>query len=229
MVAVAKLQLAMTLPLAESIVGGALGRPSKMPGLSWGISAAECKRGGELKTVAGTVCASCYADNRGHYGCQTVVDAHRRRLDALEHPRWVDAMAFMINIWGVQWFRWFDSGDLQSFEHLAKICNVCRKTSRTKHWLPTHETVLIGEYLETRRFPANLTVRISADYVGQPAGESWGLPTSTVHVRKDGPVPALSGRRKDSIECLAHKWANHCGHCRACWEPRVANVSYPKH
>lgn len=209
------------------IVGGDLGSPSKMPGMSWGISAAECNRGSELKSEPGSVCAVCYADNRGHYGCTTVVNAHRRRLRGLDHPRWVEAMAFLINVWGVQWFRWFDSGDLQSFEHLAKICAVCRKTSRTRHWLPTHERELVREYLETRRFPSNLTVRISADYIGQPPGDSFGLPTSTVNVRKGEPVQV--GRRKDSIECRAYTRGNHCGHCRACWDQRVPNVSYPKH
>jgi hypothetical protein len=228
MKAIAKLRLAMTLPLAENIVGGALGRPSKMPGLSWGISAAECNRGSELREQEDSVCASCYA-HKGHYTCPSVVGAHERRLAGISHDRWEEAMAFMINCWGVQHFRWFDSGDLQSYEHLAKICRICIGTRRTRHWLPTHEVNLVAEYLETRRFPSNLTVRLSADFVGgQPIG-TLGLPTSTVHAKKGNPVPAASGRRKDSIECLAHNRGNHCGHCRACWDRRVKNVSYPKH
>lgn len=218
----------MTLPEAERIVGGALGRPSKMPGRAWGISSAECDRGSKLRDVDGTICQVCYAA-RGHYMCGSVVAAHERRLAAIDDPRWVEAMAFQINVLGVEYFRWFDSGDIQSLDHLEKIVEVCLRTRRCSHWLPTHEVGRVGAYLDEWELPDNLCVRISADFIEDRPHETWGLPTSTVHLHKGEPVPSASGNRKESIECTAYLRDNHCGHCRACWEPAVQNVSYPKH
>jgi hypothetical protein len=220
----------MTLPEAIRIVGSKLGSPSKMPVgcRSWGISAKECDVGGELKLIEGTVCAICYADH-GHYTCPSVVNAHARRIASIDDPLWVEAMAYMINVLGVDWFRWFDAGDIQSVEHLEKIVNVCLRTRTCNHWLPTHEVGRVGEFLEEWELPSNLCVRISADYVEDRPHETWGLPTSTVHLHKGEPVPSASGNRKESIECTAYKRDNHCGQCRACWEPAVLNVSYLKH
>lgn len=222
------LPLAMNMPLAVSIVGSTLGHASKMPGRTWGISAKDCNAGSKIALTPGTVCASCYA-RRGHYTAGSVVRAHERRLAAISDPRWAEAMAYLINTLGVEWFRWFDAGDIQSIEHLDKIFQVCAKTPNTNHWLPTHEVFLVGGFLKSREVPQNLCIRISADYVEDRPYETFGLPTSTVHLHKGEPVPSASQKRSESIECTAYKRENHCGSCRACWEPAVLNVSYPKH
>ncbi len=223
------LPMAMSLAKAYGIVGSKLARPSKMPGYSFGISAKECQRGGELRHVAGTVCERCYA-MRGRYTCGTVVRAHARRLASLDHPRWVEAMAFLIYVHGAEYFRWFDSGDLQSLEHLANICAVCHRTPSTRHWLPTHEPGIVGRYLERRALPRNLVVRISADFIeDRPTTPTHGLPTSTVHRHKGEPVPSASGDPRESVECKSYLRENRCAQCRACWDPRVANISYPQH
>jgi hypothetical protein len=187
-----------------------------------GISAHACDRGSLLAQVPGTVCAKCYA-KRGHYTCGGVNRCHDRRLEGLGHPQWVDAMAFMLEIYDERWFRWFDSGDLQSLEHLENIVEVCKRTPSCRHWLPTHETYIVGEFLETREFPSNLTVRISADYIeSKPTAPTWGLPVSTVHKYRGEPVPG-------STECKSWTRENRCGPCRACWNPKVDAVSYHTH
>jgi hypothetical protein len=219
----------MTVPLAQEIVGGPLGQTGKMPGPSWGISATECQRGATLASVPDSICSRCYA-NRYRYLTGSVRTSHNRRLAALDHPRWVEAMAFLIHCYANDGpFRWFDSGDLQSPQHLAMIVDVCRKTPRVAHWLPTKEPVMIRAYLDADgSFPPNLCIRISADLIeDRPTTPTWGLPTSTVHRYRGEPVPAASGKRKESIECRAHARGGACGPCRACWDPRVRNVSYP--
>jgi len=225
-----QLPIAMTLPRARQIIGSDLGNASKMPGRSYGISALDCNRGSELAQIEGTVCERCYA-RRGHYTCKRVAGAHERRIAAIDHPQWVDAMVFLINVYGERHFRWFDSGDLQSLSHLERIVEVCEHTPSTKHWLPTHEGSLVGTFLERGgRIPSNLTIRISADYIeDRPTTPTWGLPTSTVHRFKGEPVPAADGDRRKSVECRAYERANRCGQCRACWDPRVDNISYHQH
>jgi hypothetical protein len=51
--------------------------------------------------------------------------ALERRLDS-QDPRWVTAMVALIK--DQDWFRWHDSGDIQSLEHLKNIFEVCKLT-----------------------------------------------------------------------------------------------------
>jgi len=66
---------------------------------------------------------------KGRYRFKNVKDALQRRMDSLDHPQWVQAMVVLID--KQPWFRWHDSGDLQSLEHLEKIFEVCRLTPET--------------------------------------------------------------------------------------------------
>ncbi len=215
----------LTVPEAEAIIGGSLSHPSKMPCPAWGISAYECRRGGELAARPGTVCSQCYA-RRGNYLGRSVITAHERRLAALAHPLWTEAMAFLINAYARgNFFRWFDSGDLHGPAHLDAILWIARKTPTVSHWLPTRETGIVRGRLAD--IPSNLTVRISADVIGKAAQRAMGIPTSTVHRDPGRPVRTGTARKNDSIECLAYLRGDHrCGPSRACWSPKVRNVSY---
>ena len=122
----------MQLKEAKKITGG-LSSPSKMPGYAYNLPAWKCVTGVKLQAVEGSVCSGCYA-MKGRYRFQNVKDAMQRRLDRLHHPRWVDAMVTLIDQQPV--FRWHDSGDLQSVQHLKNIFEVCNRTPGTMHWLP---------------------------------------------------------------------------------------------
>lgn len=214
----------LTVPIAEAIIGGSLSHPSKMPCPAWGVSADACRRGSRLALKPGTVCAACYA-RRGHYTGASVSAAHERRLAALAHPLWPDAMAVLVDAYcRGAYFRWFDAGDLQSLDHLEQILWIARRTPTVRHWLPTHETGIVRHRLDA--IPSNLTIRISADLIGAPATNALGLPTSTVHRDVASPVRPTRSKRSASIECLAYLRGHRCGSCRACWSPKVANVSY---
>ena len=68
---------------ALKIIGGSLSKPSKMPGWSIGLPAKECKTGGKLQAVPGSVCFDCYA-LKGCYVFKVVQDAQYRRLAAIK-------------------------------------------------------------------------------------------------------------------------------------------------
>ena len=70
---------------ALKIIGGSLSKPSKMPGWSIGLPAKECKTGGKLQKVPGSVCYDCYAI-KGCYVFKVVQDAQYRRLAAIKEP-----------------------------------------------------------------------------------------------------------------------------------------------
>ena len=187
-----------------------LSKPGKMPGFAYSTPAHECKTGTKLRAVKGSVCANCYAYERGRYRFQNVKDAQYKRFAALKHPLWAPAMALQINSKKVKYFRWHDSGDVQNLDHLNKIFEVCKLTPDVKHWLPTREA-WTKDHLASK--PDNLVIRFSPPMIGQ-RNDSW--PNSSMVVLKDASCPAPSQGGK-------------CGDCRQCWDPAVQVVSYGKH
>ena len=195
---------------ALQIIGGSLSKPSKMPGWSIGLPAKECKTGGKLQAVPGSVCFDCYA-MKGCYVFKVVQDAQYRRLAAIKHPLWVGAMAHLINSKKANVFRWHDSGDVQDEEHLIKIFAVCKLTPKIKHWLPTREAWIKAFLPEC---PENLVIRFSAPMVDQEAPASW--PNSSEVVTAGATCPAA---QQD----------NECRDCRACWDATIKTIKYGKH
>ena len=193
---------------ARAITGG-LSKPSKMPGPAYNLPAVACITGAKLAKVPGTVCYGCYA-LKGRYRFSNVRLALAKRLQALPHPRWVDAMVTLIS--GEEVFRWHDSGDLQSVQHLKNIFEVCNKTPETRHWLPTREAKFLP--LNTDSIPKNLIIRMSSHRIDQKPVKFWPW-TSTVST--------------GAFTCPASKQGNECKSCRNCWDRSIANVSYPKH
>ena len=194
---------------AWALVGG-LSKPSKMPGWSIGIPAAECKTGAKLRLIPDSVCEGCYA-LKGCYVFAVVQKAQYKRLEAIQHPEWVEAMATLINSKKPDVFRWHDSGDVQDLDHLEKIFKVCELTPEKRHWMPTREA-WIKDHIH--KAPANLVVRFSSPMVDQGPVKSWPN-TSTVSTK--------------SRTCPAPDNNNECGDCRACWDPLVKNIEYGKH
>lgn len=197
----------------DKITGG-LSNPSKMPGYAYGLPAKECKVGSKLVDIAGSVCSKCYA-LKGRYGFANVQTAQYRRFEAIRHPKWVDAMVASITKRGDEYFRWHDSGDLQDMEHLTKIVEIARRCHKVKFWMPTREKALIRDFEAAGGvMPINLVVRVSATMIDGPAPLNFKN-TSTVTTGEP--------------TCPAYTQGGVCGTCRACWNPKVKNVSYPKH
>ena len=194
---------------ARKITGG-LSAPNKMPGPSINLPAWNCITGLKLQAVKGSVCAGCYA-MKGRYRFPNVRKAMDRRLTALQDPRWVDAMVTLIT--GEKWFRWHDSGDIQSPEHLKNIFEVCNRTPETRHWMPTREVKFLT-LMDPDVVPKNLIIRISSHMIDQGPVKHWPW-TSTV---------VTSGKT-----CPAAEQGNECKECRACWDCSVKNVAYGKH
>ena len=199
---------------ATLAVGG-LSNTSKMPCKSWGISAKECKTGSKLAKIEGTICNGCYA-LKGAYVWPVVERAHANRLSLINTSSWVENMVTAIN--NAPIFRWFDSGDLQSAEHLEDIVRVVNATPNTRHWLPTHEKKFVSDFTrEHVDFPDNLTVRVSAANVDGAPPKGFKL-TSTVHT--DEPIGQA---------CIAELQGGKCLDCRACWDKSIPNISYHQH
>jgi hypothetical protein len=218
----------IALEMAKRTIGG-LSEPSKMPWYSYSIPAEYCQTGQKLAKVEGSVCADCYAC-RGRYLFGVVRNAMDRRFDTIGNPNWVEDFVETLNRLSVGvpeedlYFRWHDSGDIQSIDHLAHIFQIAERLPHIQFWLPTKEIGYVDSLLKMTdgMMPANLTIRISAAMVDQCNPPlSLGLPVSTVHTEgKLNPQATL---------CEAYTRGGKCGDCRACWNPSVRWVSYPKH
>ena len=218
----------LTVDKALKIVGG-LSKPGKMPGFGWSIPAAECKRGSKLREIVGSACHGCYAC-KGRYSFSNVKKALYRRLEFISNPLWIIAMSFLLK--SQQYFRWFDSGDLQDVDMLNKIHAVCKQSSSCKHWLPTREFSIVKKYLkEGNKIPKNLTIRLSSDMVNEyPKHFIEGVPFSTISTdenvfadyKNPKPYNCPVSFVKELKSCEQAK-------CNKCWDKKVMHINYKKH
>lgn len=216
---------------------GGLTHTSKMPSASYSLPAKACRTGSKLAKVPGSVCAGCYA-LKGRYMLSNVVNAQARRLATIptEHDenawqewenKWARVLAFLgeRNPNGPFW-RWHDSGDVQSFRHLRAIVNVARAVPGVRFWLPTKE---YADVTKLRRdgieIPSNLVIRVSAPMLDRSA------PASYSHVSTVATTPESLAERiaAGSHECPAPSQGGSCGDCRACWSADVREVTYHVH
>jgi len=194
----------MNIPEAVKITGG-LTNTSKMPCYSYGIPADKCNVGSYLRTKKNSVCSKCYA-LKSRYNFSAVKNAYYRRFlsvfDALSdedsEKKWVEAMTYLINAYGSEYFRWHDSGDLYCVEHLEMIMKVVKATPQVKHWIPTLEFGICIDYVKKHgKFSEipNLVVRLSTPIVDATP--------HTVLANTLGCQTSLVTRQKESFK--AHK------------------------
>jgi hypothetical protein len=203
----------MLIKEAIAITGG-LSKPSKMPGPAYNLPAKACLTGAKLVKVRGSTCSGCYALKGNYIRFPAVQKALNRRLKALEDPRWVAGMITLIQ--GRPVFRWHDSGDIQSAQHLTNIFEICKATAATLHWLPTREAQFIKD-LQPEVVPKNLKIVFSDHMNDQAHGVTFWPYTSGV-TTKHG-----------AATCPAPKQGNSCQSCRKCWDRDVKRVIYGKH
>ena len=229
-----------TLKVLKEYVGSDLGRPSKMPGFAWGISAKLCKTGANLAKIKGSVCHKCYA-LRGNYLYESVVTSHNNRIAGYNRNniKWRNAMIELIRKRIPQdspeeskYFRIFDAGDIQSVQMLRDWIFIATQLPDIKFWLPTKEYRIIMAFNEP--IPDNMVIRVSSPNIDQPPlTYAKFTHTSTVHSSHNSEHANRdqSGKfRKDvGFTCEAYTRGGKCDTCRACWDHEITNISYPKH
>jgi len=206
---------------AQSICG-TLTSTSKMPCKSYSLPTEACKTGYEMAKIEGSICSMCYADKGAYKAYQnTIKPSQFARLDSLNDPLWVDGMVALIG--SDPYFRWHDSGDIQSLDHLLKIVSVARLTPQTKHWLPTREYGIVKEYLsQYGDIPDNLIIRLSAMYVNKPV-----IVPKSLQGKKNIAISNVHVLTPIGEPCKAPQQNNACKDCRDCWTTKT--ISYQLH
>lgn len=220
-------------------------RNSKMPGYTYGTSAWFCKTGSKLAKIKGSICSNCYA-MKGRYVIDNVMKSKDMKSYTIEYyddqgdfTPWIIALTQIIKrrctikeIKDKQgdiiltkdntWFRWHDSGDIQSVLHLEAINQIALNCPDVKFWIPTREGKMVKQFLKNNEVASNLCIRISGHIIGKKASDfGTGLPTSSVD---------FEGSKH---HCIAPKQDGACdGHlasCRNCWDSSIPNVNYHQH
>jgi len=204
------------------IIVGGLSDTFKMPCLSYNLPAEECQVGSKLRMIKNSVCSDCYAC-KGHYRFGNVQRALYRRMECMKDPDWMKAMIFLIK--DMPYFRWHDSGDLQSMHHLNQIITICINTPNTKHWLPTRENKIVYNYWKWRseiplnKICPNLCIRLSGLMIDGKAPYTFAKQLG-VEVSEVG---------SNKYTCPASDQGGQCKDCRLCWSQKQFNVVYHQH
>jgi hypothetical protein len=214
-----------------SIITGGITHTSKMPCPSYSLPTVACNTGFRMAQIAGSICNSCYA-NKGNYHryANNIEPAQHARLESINlaiesaeyRAEWLSAMQVLIG--NNKYFRFHDSGDLQSVEHLELYAELARAMPDCRFWLPTREYGIVSAFHALHDIPENLTIRLSAMFTDKPVkipaslSGVKGITASNVHSK----AGAVSG-----AECPAYKQGGQCRDCRTCWTDTA--VSYPLH
>jgi len=223
-----------------------LSQTSKMPCKSWSLQAlTHCNRGQKLACQENAICHSCYA-SKNRYLFKPIKDARQAQYDHWIWTKdldWIDEMTAIIDKtaktdkFGNRYFRWFDSGDLQSVSMLQEIVTIARNLPDIKFWLPTRETGILQEYFDgTRTAPINLLIRVSMDFIDETIAryktvihDEWTdhVTFSTVTTEPDRHQCIQS----DKIIKVKGKEVTIkvCGDCRRCWDRKNEITSYALH
>ena len=167
------------------------------------------------------VCKTCYA-KKGMYRFPVVKNVREYNRDDYRKDDWVDRMVAKVSKF--DYFRWFDSGDIETHELAMKIWQVITRTSSTQHWLPTRSDKIgnidhvlhgIPKSADTKlagitHLP-NVAVRLSADNIGLDKPERSGVNSYVVRqedmfeAKKRGihlcPVTAPGSTQKSCDTC----------------------------
>jgi len=204
-----------------------LSSTSKMPCKSLSLPIEEtCSGRYELNSkILKEICDKCYAAN-GAYNWPPSVNLKKHNLLETHKHDFVNDMIKLLS--KMDYFRWFDSGDVENETMLEKIYQICLDTPNTKHWIPTKSRGLFDQYLwEMLESLPNVKVRYSSP-------SKHGL-----HDDNHGSV-AISDRKEltpDMFLCKAKSIGfkkngkpqpKKCHNCRACWHNKKV-IAYDFH
>ena len=190
------------------------------------------------------VCEGCYA-KKGMYRFPVVKNVREHNAQDYHRDDWVADMIKEVSKY--DYFRWFDSGDIETPELARKISQVTNNTRTTKHWLPTRSDKItkIAEelngyspamlytgngtsqplpYSETLRHSTNVALRPSADNIGLNNNERPGVNS---YVIRD--TDLFEAKRQGIFVCpvTTDKNRTSCDTCTMCYTN--AKVAYLVH
>lgn len=190
------------------------------------------------------VCKGCYA-KKGMYRFPVVKNVREFNKQDYHRADWVDEMVKEVSKF--DYFRWFDSGDIETPELARKISLVINRTRDVLHWLPTRSDKIlkISDVLTNYMAPVsyignggvqhilnnqpllscpNVAVRRSADNIGLDRQERPGVNSFVIN----NTVEDLFKAKQQGIYVCpvgTNPTQKSCGTCTKCYtNDKVAYV-----
>ena len=188
---------------------------------SWSLPAGDSCPGAK----GAEVCEGCYA-KKGMYRFPVVKGVREYNREDYKKDDWVGRMVKQVSKF--DYFRWFDSGDIETKMLLGKIHAVILKTPNVKHWLPTRSDkvfakgVVSGTLHSMCQSVTNVAVRLSADNIGLNNQERPGVNSYVIK-----PEEIFEAKKQGIIVCPVGINPNQksCDTCTACYtDQKVAYV-----
>ncbi len=176
------------------------------------------------------VCEGCYA-KKGMYRFPVVKNVREHNKQDYHRDNWVDDMVKEVSKY--DYFRWFDSGDIETPELATKIRQVVSATQGVKHWIPTRSDkilkikVVLDGIIPPHTSIGNfvgVAVRPSADNIGLNNNERPGVNS---YVIRD--TDLFEAKRQGIFVCpvTTDKTRTSCDTCTMCYTN--AKVAYLVH
>ena len=204
-----------------------LSKTSKMPCKSISLPIEEtCKGRYKLNSkILKEICEKCYA-GKGAYNWPPSVKLKNHNLVETRKHNFVPDMIKLLS--KMDYFRWFDSGDIENEIMLEKLYQICLETPNTKHWIPTKSRDLFDQYLwEMLEALPNVKVRFSSPSKNGKYDNIHGSTAISDKSQLDGNL-FLCKAKSIGFKKNGKPNPKKCHNCRACWHnPRP--IAYEVH
>lgn len=168
----------------------------------------------------------CYA-RKGTQQIAVVQAAYYRNLRLYndDPDEFFEQVYYKIKFSGLPLVRWFDSGDLPSYDFLERVVELCKRTPTAKHMMFTKKYDLVNQYLDVyKTLPDNLNIMFSAWDKLWDVPNPYGLGVAYVDFDDKRMNPDFP---KNTFVCPGKE--STCSMCRACWNKKLKAVLFKQH
>ena len=127
------------------------------------------------------VCGSCYAKS-GFYHIPVVKNVREHNKEVYKQEDFVSKMIKIIG--SDKYFRFFDSGDIETPLLAAKLYDICKACPNTQFWIPTRSDMVssIQPGVSALASLPNVALRLSANNIGLSKPERAGVSSYVIPV-----------------------------------------------
>lgn len=171
----------------------------------------------------------CYC-MKGTQAMATVVAAYLRNLTIYNRDPedfW-EQVEFKIKHNPLPLFRFFDAGDIPSYEFLYGMVELAKKFPNIKFMSFTKRYNFVNDYLKVNgKLPDNLNIIFSAWHIGWEVDNPYGMPVAYVDFADKTLNPEFP---KGITGCPNQKDKTiTCSVCQKCWNKNVKAVKFVQH
>ena len=193
-----------------------LSQTSKMPCKSLGVPIDKtCSGMLDKQGIIKEICEKCYGE-KGAYLWPNSVNHKEHNYQEMHKEEFVPDMIKLLL--PMDYFRWFDIGDVENETILESIYTICSETPNTQHWIPTKcRDLFDNELWKALESLPNVTVRFSSP--SKKGVYTLGLHQSVAISDKSQLTSDLFLCRAKSIGFKKNgkPQPKKCHNCRACW------------